>query len=277
MKTATTILIPLEGEVRTTPSGHRKLVDFYTRCKSYYNCTIEVDLSELYWFDANLCAVLQAIFYKLRKDNGLLFSVDVESIKDRLSILFRNGFLSSLLPLTDIIGSTVKIQQFEVAEDVKFYNYINNDLLNHPMMVHHHCENMLDHFFEVFANIQTHAATNDPIFACGQYYHSKKEVYFTIVDLGVGFLPPITAYTGGSVTTADEAINWAVQYNHSTKSKEETGGLGLFNLFEYCKETGGEFNVATGDAYWGSNLGELGTRRIPEFVGTTVHFIYNCG
>lgn len=228
------------------------------------------------WIEANLSALLQAILYKLNKENQLVFRFDISLIENRFPILFRNGFLSSLLDLPDGVGTTVEMQNFSPDEDVKFYNYINDKLLEHPKMQRHGCSELVGHYLEVFANVKRHAKTTEPVFACGQFYPSTKKLYFTLVDLGVGYLPPIQKYTNGIICTSKEAIEWALQRGNTTKGLEETGGLGLNELFNHCEQTGGQFNIVTGNAYWGNNLGELGPRIVPEFAGTTIHLIYNC-
>lgn len=272
----TTIQVSLEGSIKTTPSGHNSLIRFYDTCKQYNNRIVFIDLAKLYWIDANLSAVLQAIMYKLHKENSLSFIIDVDDAYKRFPILFRNGFLSSFLILPDGLQTTVEIQTFRTDQDLDFFTYINQQLLGNPQMAGLDCKGIDTHFYELFANIGRHARTEDPVFVCGQYYRRQSKLHFTITDLGVGFLPPIHAYTNGDVTTSIEAIKWAVQYNHSTKERDETGGLGLYNLLRHCEAHGGEFNIITGNAYWGNNLGEMGTRTVPEFVGTTIHLIYNC-
>ncbi len=67
----------------------------------------------------------------------------------------------------------------------------------------------MNHFLEVFSNIHLHAHTKDPVFACGQYYPSKNLLKFTLVDLGVGFLEPISNFTKNQINEAEKAILWA--------------------------------------------------------------------
>ncbi|WP_066830465.1 hypothetical protein [Rufibacter ruber] len=277
MEVANTVSIALAGKITTSPAGYWSLINFYQKCASYQNINIFIDFEPLYWFDANLCALLQAILYRLSTENNLTFSLDVELVKGKCPILFRNGFLSSLLTLSDNARSTVRSELFHPCDDVKFYEYIEGDLLNHPQMASLKCEGLDEQFLELFSNIQKHAATTDPVFACGQYYPSKAKLNFTIVDLGQGFLPPIQTFTNGAISNAKDAIEWSLGYGHTTKGEMQTGGLGLYHLLEHCKNAGGAFNIITGGAYWGNNLGEMGTRDVPEFVGTTIHLIYNCG
>jgi len=276
MEITTTIRVALEGKICTTPSGHSRLIKFYNFCQQYSDCTIYIDFTQLYWFDANLSALLQAILYKLNIESNLTFSFDIDLIKRKFPILLRNGFLASYLRLPDGAGSTVGIETFLINEDEKFLDYIQNDLFGNHKMSGYNCLEIQDHFLELFANIGRHARTTDPVFACGQYYPSQSKLYFTILDLGIGFLPPIAEYTSGEISTSIAAIEWAIKYNHSTKGKFETGGLGLYNLLNHCQKNGGQFNIITEDAFWGNNLGEMGTRIVPEFTGTVIHLNYNC-
>ena len=270
------VSIPLVARITTTPNGYTKLVDIYYRCKDHYNIEISLHFYELEWIDANMAGLLHAILYKLNKENGLTFAIDVEYVKTKFEILFRNGFLKELLSIPDNSGTTVQLTTFNKDEDEKFVNFIEKDLLgNEGMKIRDISkEKMTDHFLEVFTNVQIHARTEDPIFGCGQFFPKTKQLVFTLVDLGIGYLPPIEKHTKGKITTAEQAINWAISGN-STK-EDAPGGIGLKHLLAYCTQTASEFNIITGDAYWGNNLGEIGTRAVKPFCGTIVHLLFNC-
>lgn len=86
--------------------------------------------------------------------------------------------------------SAIKLTGFHVSEDEKFIAYIENEILSHPTML---LENvikgrLIDAFLELFCNVQKHARTEFPIFACGQYYPNLNRLSFTLVDSGIGYL-----------------------------------------------------------------------------------------
>jgi hypothetical protein len=275
------IQISLKGSIETGAEGYKKLINLYQECSRYRNCIVNLNLSNLRWMDANLCALLQALLYHLHQNNQLTFSIDVELVKSHFDILFRNGFLSCLLELPDGAGTTVEMKTFKPDEVEGFYDYLSNELFGQEQLKNACKESnaIIDQLFEVFANIQLHADTTDPVFACGQYFPKKHQLKFTLLDLGRGYLPVIQKFTSlpsyqkQPVRTAEEAIRWALQGN-STKL-DAPGGLGLSNLAEYCKKTAGAFHIATGTAYYDSK-NPYAVTEVPFFPGSSVQLIFNC-
>jgi hypothetical protein len=71
-----------------------------------------------------------------------------------------------------------------------------------------------DCYFEIFDNVGIHANTSYPVMVCGQFFPFLKELKFTLVDLGEGFLKRIKAHTAATalpITMAPQAIAWAVR------------------------------------------------------------------
>lgn len=265
--------------ISTSPRGHESLIEFYNTYKSIPAREIVLDFSRLSWIDANLCALLDAILYELTEENGHKFFVDSEEIKRKLDVLMRNGFVVNMdgQPiLHDDRNSTARLTKFEKHQDTEFISYISSDLLNHRALHRHNNLkfSLIDHFAELFANIETHADTDKPLFVCGQYYPRLHIFKFTLVDLGIGFLEPITAHTKGLIQTCEEAIEWALQGN--TTKKDASGGLGLTSIHDFCIANKGGFNIVTGDAYWGNNLGNTRAVPVTPFLGTTIHLSFRC-
>jgi hypothetical protein len=269
------VTIPLSGHVTTSVAGYSKLIAFERACSKYKDCFVYVDLGGLLWLDANLSALFEAILYRLCATNRLRFSLDIELVKSRFPILLRNGFLSSLCALPDNAGTTVPIGTFLPSEVEDFVSYVDDKLLAHPSLQlgEERMYSIRNHFLELFANIELHARTTMPIFACGQYYPKLYKLKFTLVDLGVGYLPPIQVFTKGVVTNSAAAIAWALAGHNTTKIASTPGGLGLKELHAYCRAQGGELHIATGDAYWNSTLN---TTRVMPFGGTITSVVFNC-
>lgn len=268
----------LKGNITTHPSGYKRITDIYFTLKDFKNKNILIGFKDLVWLDANLCALLDAVLFELTTVNGHTFhAADPEMIEKNFAVLMRNGFIldSDSNPIMhDDNKSCVRLNKFAPNEDVAFLNYITKDLLGHSAFSKNSLNwQLTEHFAELFANIETHARTIKPVFACGQYYPKQNELKFTIVDLGVGFLEPIYSHTKGEITSYEEAIEWAIKGN--TTKTSETGGIGLKSLYDYCSNNRGYFNIISGDTYWGNSLGELGSRKIKPFIGTTVHLIFN--
>ena len=272
------LIYRFQNNIDTTPSGHAKLVNFYLAYNQSSKLEVVLDLNEVNFIDANQCALLGAILTKLGRENRHKFSFIGSQILGQFNILSRNGFIKSSsesLTLGRNSSSAVRMALFTTEQDTEFLDYIENELLCHPALVKHidFKDELIEHFSELFANIATHAQTNE-VFVCGQYYPKRRELKFSIVDLGIGFLPPIMEYTKGEVATAEQAIAWALNGN-STKL-DAPGGLGIKSLYEYCINKSGYFNIISGDSYWGNNLGTIGNRTIKPLCGTIVHLIFKC-
>lgn len=264
-----------QGSIDSTPLGYKKLIGFYLSCTVYNNCQVSLDFEGIRWIDGNMCALFTAILHKLHKERGTTFYVNRKNyshIKSELGLILRNGFLQDIVK-TPYSQSSVILTVFGIAEDEKFLRYIEHDLLENSAMKIEPSQKkeIVDNFLEVFSNVEIHARTKDPIFACGQYFPKTGKLNFTLVDLGIGYLAPIEEYTKGEITVAEKAIEWALKDKNTTK-QDATGGTGLKNLLKYCKETEGELSIITGDAFWNNGLKTEAT----PFCGTTIHLIFNC-
>jgi hypothetical protein len=262
-------------DIATDRAGYKKLIGFYLSCHAYHDCRVYLDFKQITWISGNMCALFSAILYKLKKENQLNFFIDRENyafIKSKLNFLFLNGFIEDFVKMP-YSRTAVVLTKFDKSEDEKFLIYIENELFgNEGMQIKERKKDMVLSFLEIFTNVQLHARTDEPIFACGQYFPKSKELHFTLVDLGVGYLKPIEEFTKGKTNTAEAAIEWAIKGN-STKITAP-GGTGLIGILDYCKETNGLLNIITGDTYWVSDA-QI-TFQIPEFCGSVINLRFNC-
>jgi len=235
--------------------------------------------SQINFIDANLCALLDAVFYKLKSDCGHRVLVDFHDIEKRFDVLLRNGFIQSkeFGIWIDDRNSTVRFTRFETDEDEKFLHYLDEKLFGHRAFKDKPGikNELLDHFLEVFANIQLHAKTQKPVFACGQYFPKNGKLKFTLVDIGVGFLEPISFHTKGKIDRADKAIQWALEGN-STKP-DAPGGLGLSKLKSYFSQEDHSMLLITDGKCWGNRIGLLDLGEDGHFPGTVINleFCFN--
>jgi len=259
--------------IKTDASGYTLLVDFFERCNQYSNTDILIDFSQVLSIDYNMAAVLGAMFQKLYVEKELTFYVKKSQMR-RFPYLRHNGFLgSSGKTKKSKSHASIKLTGFRSTEDVRFLDYIENDLLSHKnLKISPKTKfDLLDAFLELFCNVQKHARI-DSVFACGQYYAGSQKLNFTLVDTGVGYFLPIKEYTNSKVNTASDAILWALEGN-STK-KDAPGGLGLGRIQQFCKESNSTFGIITGGASWTNK--EPVPVIVREFCGTIVNMIFDC-
>lgn len=274
------IVLHLSDSLYTDFSGIKRLFEFYKSASDYYNDTIYIDFYHLNWFDANLSALFGSILAKLSKENNLKFSTDLNFLEEHFDVLFRNGFLHSKNTISDDQQSTVSLKSFAPYDNDGFIDYIENDLLTHrgmPDFTEDEKDNIIDSLIEVFCNIQIHSKSEEPFYVCGQYYPKQGVLTFSMVDLGVGFLPAIESKTKGEIDNDYDAIKWALGKRNTTKVGKP-GGLGLFDLNSYFNRTNGNFQIISGDTFWSL---ELETTLIKKFhfpnpyVGSILNLFFN--
>ncbi len=279
--TITKPLFKFSGNIVTDHTGNQQLVNFYNFCCNYSSCWITIDVNGLIFFDANLSALLMAMIHKLRKERGLNFFLDWGCLKGELNILIRNGLAfyisKSQKVADDFRQSTVPVKAFLLDNADSFTSYIEKDFLNHRGLDGvkiHDKEKIKNCYFEIFDNVGIHANTSYPVIACGQYFPYQKELKFTLVDLGEGFLKKIAAFTKDkeNIITSVDAINWAVK-GGSTKDKAE-GGTGLKKILFYCIKNGGSIHIVTGNSYWKYDKRIDDFKILNAFVGSSVHLIF---
>lgn len=273
-------VLSIEGNLSTNFSGIKRLFEFYHEAKVYTNTTISIDFYRLNWIDANLCALLHGILYKLSVDNNLKFSTDMVFLEEQFNVLFRNGFINSGSNV-DERNSVITLKEFNSKDKDGFINYIENELLCNrgmPQFSIVQKDEIVNALIELFNNIDRHAQTSFPFFVCGQYFPTKMKVVFSMVDLGVGFLPAIREKTNGGIDCSIGSIKWALIKKHTTK-KCCPGGLGLSDLHDYCLGNNGILQIITGDAYWSSDLLTTNVDHLlfsKPFVGSIINLHFNC-
>lgn len=269
------------GNIVTDHTGNQKLVDFYNFCCNHTGCWITLDVNGLQFFDANLSAIMMAMIHKLRRERDLKFYLDWSCLKGDLNVLIRNGLAlficQSQKTADDSRQSTVPVKAFKLDSADGFTSYIENDFLKHRGLDGiniHDKEKIKNFYFEIFDNVGIHANTTYPLIACGQYFPTQKELKFSLVDLGDGFLKKISAHTAGkeNISRSIDAINWAVK-GGSTKDKAE-GGTGLKRILFHCLKNGGSIHISSGDCYWKFDSSIQDFRVRNPFVGTSVHLIF---
>jgi hypothetical protein len=218
---------------------------------------------------------------KLSIDNNLKFSTDLNFVKERFNVLFRNGFLNNGEVIVDEQKSTITFMSFDPQDKHGFVNYIEKDLLCHrgmPKLDKKTKDNIIDSLIEVFCNIQIHSQSKSSFFVCGQYYPQKGSLVFSIVDLGVGFLPAINIKTTGNINNSYDAIKWALKKGNTTK-ESKIGGIGLFDLCAYFSKSGGNLQIITGDVFWTTEIDNNVINHFKfdnPYIGSIINLFFNC-
>lgn len=129
--------------------------------------------------------------------------------------------------------------------------------------------------FEIFSNAVLHSRTRLGIFSCGQYFPTKSCLHFSIVDLGIGIRQKIIDELGFNFS-AEQAIKWATEDSHTTKTGAIPGGLGLKLLREFIVMNHGSIQIVSDCGYWQLADGLVSTQKFDwAFPGTVVNIQIN--
>lgn len=266
-----------KGHISTSASGYKQLISFYHRASSLKDEVVHLNFYSLRWIDGNLCAILLAIMYKLHTENGIRFSTDITYLEEKFPVLFKNGFLKFFKQLPDEHRTCIELRDFRYEEDAQeFRKYIVNDLVGNQAMSELEQstkDRIIDNLMEIYSNVE-HSMTTSPIFVCGQYYPTKNELKFTLIDLGVGYLEPIRR-VDEIITTHSQAVLWSIKPGNTSRGNR-IGGNGLSDILEYLNENGGRMDIVSGDSYWSSKNGKSMNINIDEpFCGSSISLVFD--
>lgn len=243
--------------LETNHIGVGELMQFYSYAKTLSYTSVILNISPTNHVDANLSALILALSTRLQLDRKVRLFVE---LGDGKGVFFRNGLISHLQgngndnKYPDERESTIPLTTFSPDEDEKYCNYLRNDFFSHRGLdnVPRRIKDFLhNHYLEVFTNVGLHANTSLPVYTCGQYFPDKKQLKFTLIDLGDGFLKKIYKSTNGKVSDDKTAILWATEGINSTKDKNlyGPGGTGLKEIKKYCNENNGSLHICSGSGY----------------------------
>ncbi len=102
---------------------------------------------------------------------------------------------------------------------------------------------------EIINNVFDHSASPIGCCVCPQAYRSKKQLMFSVTDLGIGFFQTLSPHYRHLDSEAS-AIALAVQPGVSSKARGKNMGAGLYILSEWLKNHQGELEIISKDGRW---------------------------
>jgi anti-anti-sigma regulatory factor len=259
-------------------AGFEALTNLSARTEDSSFQQIEIDLGLTTWFDADMCAALGAILYRLGKRLNTISLTNINRDVER--ILSKNGFLSSFgrNRIPDTWGTTIPYKRLETKDGRYFAAYIEKELVQRremPQMSAGLLKKFRESVFEIFFNAVGHSRTELGIFSCGQFFPQKHRLNLSVADLGIGIRENVKREAGLDLR-ADEAIAWATRDRNTTKKGPIPGGLGLKLLREFIELNRGRIQIVSDSGYWLSFRG--GIRKcelLNPFPGTVVNLEIN--
>jgi hypothetical protein len=238
-------------DIRSDYNGFAQLISLFEQQKECVFDEIVVDMSQLSWFDANMCSPLGALLYhSSRRAN----TIKLENIANTVYIILsKNGFLSNYGKdsIRDIYGTTIEYKRFEPKDDRYFNAYLGKQFAGKglPEMTTELLKKFRESIFEVFSNSVIHSQTPYGVFSCGQYFPKNNHLDFTITDLGIGIYKNVKQTIGLSLFP-EQAIQWAMEKGNTTKRGPIPGGLGLKLLRDFITINKGMIQIASDGGYW---------------------------
>lgn len=128
---------------------------------------------------------------------------------------------------------------------------------------------------ELINNVYDHSNSPIDAYAFCQYFPKVKKITVVVADLGIGIPEVVNSYfkrTGEEVVSNKEALKWALEENHSTRSRPHNKGKGLANLYSFAKSTKGLLRIFSNDVEFNgySYKSHYQENPIPNFIGTIV-------
>lgn len=261
------------ADVCHTPSGFGALAGLAAGTKDCFLEEIEINLAEVAWFDADMCAALGAILYRLGENLNTVKLTDIRPNVE--NILLKNGFLSHYgrEKIPDRWGTTIPYRRFDVKDDRYFADYIEHELMHRsemPAMSSGLLKKFRESIFEIFSNAVLHSHSKMGIFSCGQFFPKRDRLDFSVADLGVGMRRNIKDNAGLDLSP-EMAIDWATRDKNTTKRGRVPGGLGLKLLGEFIDLNGGCIQIVSDAGYWRRQKGKTVAAPLKHpFPGTVV-------
>lgn len=259
--------------VRSDQNGYDSLAELTKATTTLIADRLELDLSRVSFFDANMAAPLGAVLAEIADRFNAVEIVNIPQIVER--ILRKNGFLTHFryLPLDDNNGTTIPFKRLQRTDEGLFENYLQRHLKGKgiPRMTEGLGKVFKQKLFEVFQNAVIHSESELGIFVCGQFFPQKQRLDLTIADAGVGIRDNVRRYFNNPKIASIPAIRWALQEGHTTKKGKQPGGLGLKFLHDFARLNNGRIHIVSRFGFYEfSNGQEFFAKLENDFSGTTV-------
>jgi hypothetical protein len=285
--------------IKSTFAGFNTLASLAARAVGDNSPEIEINFSQLSWFDATMSAPLGVVIAKLTDDFKSVSLVGAPTRVER--ILRKNGFLRpyGFAPLPDANRTTMPYQRFKLSEMGLFADYLGINLPGKglPNMTSDLALAFQQSLYEIFNNAVTHSGSDQGVFVCGQFFPFDHRLDISMADAGVGI--PYRVNQGYHALLDDDRNFWesldksgfldeernikpafalrvALAENSTTKTGRTPGGAGLKIIKKFIEHNGGCIQIASGGAFWEFSKGEDTFNEIQlGFPGTAVNLEIN--
>jgi len=273
------MIIQVPEEIKSEFEGYEYVIRLTNTLKEARNQDITFDFSLVNFLEANLCALIGAIFEILESQGNKINIVNMTRGVE--TILRKNGFLQvfGYTKIVDRYDTSLTYRKFMPNDDIGFSLYIQEQLLNKDGFPKHSDKlgkEIVKSIFEMYENARTHGKC-EYIHTCGQFFPRKqdKPLHFTIVDKGINIKQNVSQYLKMDYD-ASEAIKWAMIKGNTTKIGNTSGGLGMSVIFDFITLNRGKIQVISSDGFYEYKNGVVETKKLNYvFDGTIVNIKFN--
>jgi len=259
--------------ISSDAAGFGELAALSTRTLADASSHLEINLSRLGWFEANMAAPLGMVLNSLTSALKVVSIVDVPVPTE--AILRRNGLLVAYgyPPATTKSRTALPYQRFKLQDSALFAQYLQVNLPGKgiPTMSTGLGKLFQQSLYEVFENAIFHSGSSIGVFVCGQFFPLKQRVDITIADAGITIPRKVNEAFGWNLSATD-ALAWALKEGSTTKREGKPGGVGLKLLRDFVALNKGRLQIASGGAYWEFNAGRRLIQSLScPFPGTVIN------
>ncbi len=265
--------------IHSDKEGFELLASLSADTEKLHADRLEVDFSKCAFFDANMAASLAAVLVRIA-DN--LNAVEIVKVPSGIEhILRKNRFLLSYgyNAIDDVNHTTLPYRRIQLSDAGRFEDYLNRHLQGKgiPRMTEGLGKRFKQSIFEVFQNAVIHSHSRLGVFVCGQFFPQVQRLDLTIADAGVGIRTNVRNYLGLKISSK-EAIRWALQEGHTTKTGPQPGGMGLQFLKEFIVLNKGKIHIASRQGFYEYRDGQESFQKLAaDLPGTAVNLEINTG
>jgi anti-anti-sigma regulatory factor len=263
------VTIPIPNRrIESDPDGFQALCWLHQELQSNIADQIIIEMSNLHWIDAHLAAPLMVIL-RIAQRSGK--TVRFLNLNEAVRVILRkNGFLR--IRAQDTYNTAIPLCEFSLDDGVQFSMYAKKhlDRREMPKMSKSLREKFFEGLDELFANAALHSNSITSIVVGGQSYPNSNRLNFSISDGGRGIQGSIRDALGRTIA-ADDAIDWAMAPDNTTRQGDIPGGLGLQIVRQFIRLNRGKLVVMSNEGFWMQSGERVSKRRLPlAFPGTAV-------
>ncbi|SOC47724.1 hypothetical protein SAMN05892877_13246 [Rhizobium subbaraonis] len=255
-------------QLRTDQRGFDALADLHNRLSHFRDAVVAIDFTNVFWIDGHLAGPLLTIVSHARMQGN---TIKLRGFKeDVLLILKKNGFLTD--SAVDSYHTTIPVKFFSLSQEVEFAAYTRLHLgrKEMPKMSKALTGKIFEGIDELFANCSLHSHSPVKVVATGQFFPRSARLSFAISDGGRGIDGSLSS-AGITYKSPEQAIDWAMQSNNTSRRGDIPGGLGLKLLRDFIHFNKGNLLVVSNKGLWRQSGKEVTTARLRNpFPGTAV-------